>query len=686
MAVYGITLYGSQPTEGYYGFSFPPDYRVDPFNATSVDYSTVYLSWQKPAGTILAYRLIRNSFGYPVDQDDGDILIDSLNYPGSFFKDKTVKQGQYYYYGFYVLLNFEGNVWVRSGLTACLAIADHSTTQWLLNLMPGYFTNAATDGDELTADVVGNTFLEKFTSIVGWGMDLLRTQYDTYKNINNPWKIPLTDLYALSQELGININPDIHPYTLRKAIFFNAEINKKRGTVTGIETEVSALTGWNSDLQIGNNIMLENDQSNFSHPVYPVWFNNTTYNVGERVTYGTNYWYQCIATGNRGNAPTGTSASNTWWQAIINTNDTVDLANSTTGGINTWEVLYPGVTNGTPSANSLQQTLGVPSPDNSAFFRYASLRAINQGASTQDIWLRSVSRTSAEATTVASPFAPDIYQAIADGIPVPFSLPNIDWDATKFYRTDDIVTYSGQPFIALRASKGSQPPYGSGTSADWEALSPEPRYPICVSTYATGSSSVQITPFVEWYDNKGNYITRVFARNPSPGTAAPPDKLAFDSFCNKANTNLNARTTDDGQFTWVQQAGTFRLSPLGSGSIFPLVVGQRTYATINAGVSDTQVGVTFLTEPEAGQTQGLILRWSDDTHYIRAGYNNLRINNGGSWSVLGTYSTAFAGGDRMVVQLNGSSITVLRNGVSVLSTTSSFNQTATFFGPIVENT
>lgn len=631
--------------------------------------------------------MIRNRFGYPVDEDDGDILFDSENYPGSFFKDHTVQPGSYHYYGFYVLINFEGNVWVRSGLTACLAIADFSTAEWMISLMPGYFTNAASSGDELTADFTGNIFLEKYVEIIGWGMDLLRTQYATYQNINNPWKIPLTDLYPLAQELGININPDIHPYTLRKAIFFNAEINKKRGTVTGIETEVSALTGWNSDLQIGRNIMLEDDQSAFTDPVYPVWFNNTEYLVGERVTFGDHYWYQCILAGNRGNAPTGTSSSNTWWQAIINAVDTVDLANNITGGINTWEVIYPGVTNGTPSANSIQQTLGVPSPSDATFFRTSSLRIINQaGSGSQDLWVRSLSRTASEATSVTAPYSPDVYQVIADGIPVPFSLPDVVWDAGKFYHTNDIVTFSSQPFIALRASKGSQPPYNSAPSADWEALSPEPRYPICISTYSTGSAAIQVTPFVEWYDNTGSFIARIFSRTPTAGVAAPPDKLIFDSFCNKSGTSLNGRITDDGNFTWIQEDGTFKLSPLNTGAIYPAMVGQRTSAVINTGVSDTQVGVTFLTGPEGGQSQGLALRWTDNTHYIRADYSALRTNNSGTWTTLGTYSTAFAAGDRMVVQLNGSSIVVLRNNVSVLSVSSSFNQTATSHGPIVENT
>lgn len=690
MAVYGITVYGTD----VYGYDFPPDYRVEPFTAASLDYNSIALSWTKPAGDILAYRLIRNRYGYPSDEDDGEILFDSETYPGSQFIDHTVIPGAYHYYGFYVLLDFLGNVWVRSGLTACLAIKNFQSYQEMYNRIPGYFVNAANDGDELSADFVGNTYLQQFMQIMGWGVDLLRTQYDTYRNVNNPWTVPLSTLYTLGNQMGITINPDISPYTLRKAIFFNAPINQQRGTPSGIATEVSALTGWNLDLQVGKNIMLENDQSNFSDPNYSLWSDNLNYNFAERVSFvgsgSVTRFYQCInATANIGNPPSGTTSSNTWWEAVLGVNDNTVLLNAATGNPDTWEVLYPAVSNAAPIANSIEETIGVLDPLGSGNFTTNSLTAINNATTgSQALWLRSVSRTLTDMMSTTTSFAADKYQAVADGIPVPFSLPSQVWDASVTYRTNDIVTYSSQPFIALRQSTGAIPPYTDiGTSsAEWEPLSWEPRYRICLSTYALGSAAVQVTPFVEWYDSQGNYIMRVMARNGTPGSVEMPNSFVYDSFTTGANTAISSRTTDDGGYEWIQEAGTFQLSPFNTGSAYPLTTGQRTYAYINSGTANCQVGVTFLTEPEGGQSQALLLRWVNDTSYIRADYTALRTNSGGTWTTLGTYSTPFVAGDRMVVQLNGSAIVVLRNGVSVLSVSSSFNSTSGNHGILVENT
>lgn len=682
MAVYGVSIYGQET----YGYALPPSLRVDPFSSASVDYQTIALSWTQPSGTIQAYRLIRNSFGYPVDQDDGEILLDSLSYPGSQFNDTTVVPGQYYYYGFYVATNLAAFTWVRSGLTACLAIKNFNSYTEMFNLIPDYYVNATGTSGVITTNTQ-NAELQKFMQVFGWGMDLLRTQYNTYLNVNNPWKIPLSDLYHLATQLGLNINPDIRPYTLRKAVLNNATINQQRGTLQGIATEVSSLTGWNLDVQIGQNFMLNNDQSEFLDPTYPVWSQYLNYNVGERVTFsGTNtYVYQCVNATNIGNAPSGTASNNTWWNLVSNVQDSTVLANSLTGGINTWEVLYPSAVNGAPLANSIKELLSVPNPLSTTDFTHNALQAINQG-SAQNIWLRSASRTIADMSTTTTTFATDKYQAVADGIPVPYSLTSQVWNTATTYKPGQIVTYNNMPFLALRQSQGAIPPYtapGTATT-EWTPLSFEPRYRICVSAYCLGSTALQVVPFVEWYDSNGNYITRVTARNPNPGSSGLPNNLIFDSFTRNVNGTISARTTDDGSgSTWIQEAGTFSLSPVNNGCVYQSTVGSRTYAIISSGVSDTQVGVTFVTAP-LSQNQGLVLRWSDDTHYLRADRTQLWTNNGGSFTSLGTYTTAFSNGDRMVVQMAGTSITVLRNGVSVLSVTSSFNQTATSHGIIVE--
>jgi hypothetical protein len=141
-----------------------------------------------------------------------------------------------------------------------------------------------------------------------------------------------------------------------------------------------------------------------------------------------------------------------------------------------------------------------------------------------------------------------------------------------------------------------------------------------------------VTPFVEWYDSQGNYITRVLARNPVPGTSSMPDSFAYDSFTAGSGTLISGRTTDDGNNTWVSSAGYLTLSPFAGGSVYPAVTGQRTEAYITMSAFDCQVGVTFLTAPEAGQSQALLLRQTDNTHYIRADWTQLKQNNGGLWT------------------------------------------------------
>lgn len=683
-AVYGITSYGTE----FYGFDTPPQYLVEPFYAWSVNYTAIALSWSKPSGTIQAYRLVKNRYGFPVDQDDGEVLIDSVNYPGSSFLDINAISGTFHYYSFFVLLDFEGDRWTCAGMTACLATDDiYDSGNWLYNLVPLFYKNAIKVGgsvDVFLTDLVGNIYLNQFINVFGWGLDQIRTQFGTYVHVNDPWMIPYADLCQLAIQLGIDIIPGIHPHTLRKAVFFNAAINEQRGTLAGIATQVSALTGWDLDLQIGPNLLLENDQSDFLDPVYLPWSAGLAYNVGEFVQYG-NYWYQCILAGGIGTSPTGTSSSNTYWSAVLGSYQTTTgiLTNGLTGYPNTWEVLYPAQTNGAPSASSLGEVVGVAKPLQPTVFDWNDLRLVNQSVSTQDVWIRSVARTTTDMLTVSTNFAPDQLQAIADGIPIPWTNLYQKWDSTAYYHTGDIVTSSNQPFIALRASTGAVPPYSGAATAEWAPLSQEPRFRLCLSDYTTGSQAAAVTPFCEWYDTQGNFIARIISRTQVPGTVNPPNNLAFDSFTTASGSSLAARTSDDGLNTWSVGTGGFSLATFAGGTVYPTVTGVRSYATIT-GAANCQVGVTFVTPAQAGQTQALMLRATDGTHYIRADWDTIKTNNGGVWTTLGTYSTGISQGDRLVVQLNGTAITVLRNGVSVLAVTSSFNQSATIHGMLVE--
>lgn len=637
--------------------------------------------WTRPAGSITAWRLVKNMNGWPSDQDDGSIVVDSASgFPGTAFSDINITPGAYHYYGFFVQVNEMEDLWVCAGVTGCLMLQAYNSALSMLDLIPAFYIQSANNTDELQANPTGNLFLNSLMSVFGWGLDYLRTQYDTYLNLNNPLKIPINDLYNLAAELGLDVNPAISPYTLRKAVFYNAIINKTKGTLQGLATEISALTGWNVNLWIGPNLLLSNDQSFFQDPVPPDWSPYLNYDVDELVTYN-DYIYTCILSPNLGDAPSGAGTSNTWWQVQLFAESTV-LNNSLTGGIDTWEGIYALTPNSPLPDGAIQEVIGCFDPLDLLHNNANALLLTNINSSTSDLWLRSVSRTTSE---IGTQTYPDQYQAIADGIPVPSILTATKWDSTVMYFPEDIVLYNNQPFMALRTSINSVPPYTSpGTnSQDWEPLNYNERFRIATSSYVVGST-VTVVPFVEWYDSSGNFITRVFSKNNGTQPSLP-NGVAFGSFTVGSGQSLSSYTAlDDGVYNWTTQDGQFNISPYATGCAYPAVQETRSLATVNTGSANAQAGLTFITGNNIGWATGLILRYASDTSYMEATMTNLIQNNGGTFTNLGNYSTPCVPGDRIVVTLNGNTITVYRNGVSVLVTSQSFNNTQTTFGIVYE--
>jgi hypothetical protein len=117
VTIYGADYYGQDPNGSfvYYGLTYPygstktvPAFlTVDPFIATSIDYSHILLNWTQPAQTGWSdFRLLSNRYGFPVDENDGTLLIDAggPNWPGSSYLDSNVIPGTYHHYAIYLLV------------------------------------------------------------------------------------------------------------------------------------------------------------------------------------------------------------------------------------------------------------------------------------------------------------------------------------------------------------------------------------------------------------------------------------------------------------------------------------------------------------------------------------------------------------------------------------------------------
>jgi hypothetical protein len=858
LSTYGFSVYDTgyywqgvfypTPSQNLYGLQLYSQLSVQPFTAVPRDYSTITLTWTQPQGTWYEFRLVANRYGYPVDQNDGMVLLDSTTYPGSQYADQNVIPGTYHYYGIYLrVTNTPPFVWERVGFASCLSPADNKLGGRMYAMLPNYFREYL-DGD-LTTDAAGNVYLQQFLNVLGWGFDYLKTQYDVlFEHLNDPMAIPLGDLVNLAVQLGVPFQPEVPASLMRKAVANWTHNCQLRGTPGGLSENITLLTGYPVDLQSGSNRMLEMDQAQPLNPVPPAWQASIGYALNELVSYGS-YIYKCILVGNVGHAPSGSTSANTWWTVEQNVTDPAStLANpNTVGGINTWQALYPGLDSGgsysTPSG-SLVSTIGLPDPLAGTVWQHGAISIFNKAGTTQDVMLRSVSQVPGDRTGTNTSMAPDPLQAIKDGIPVPrLNTSTNGWVATKRYATGDVVLYDGQLFQALRASTGATPlnPYAplnanfafetsaspwtglhnatiaqsatqafqgsdsmritpDGTTAqpgalselvpvvpnasyvtsawvfcptasqtaqigmnwydsfgqylsstfntpvgltastwtqmvsnaqapagaatgqifvqltgtpantvlsywdlvtlgcaqtpEWEVLSRDGRLRYTLSGYVAqslttvGNQTVQVVPFVEWYDEGGNLITsngqaRVFPRVATPGTPGGPPNLTYDSFALGVGQYLNGRTTDDRGQQWSTKLGGWLVSGFNNGSTYP-VGGGRNMSLVTGLATGIYLGVTFGSSPSAGNDLGIVFRASDNNNYWRAGMTGLYKVTAAASSLVGSYSTACSPGDRLVVFLNGSSITVYRNGAQVLTTTDSYNSSATLHGIVEE--
>ena len=734
MTTYGVnhygppTLYGRQrPVRVIPGGSTLPTisnaYLVDPFTATPVNYTSVMLTWSGPDPTTSTpmneFRLLSSRYGFPVDENDGNILFDTDALPGTQFVDQNVVPGEITYYGFYIL--GASSQWIRAGFTACLMPVNHGYLSRLWGYLPEYLRDI--ENGELTSNAAGDTYLSQFLQVVAWPLDYIKTQYDFLFNYqNDPMGMAFSDLAQLAAQVGMPFSGEIPAYFLRKAAANWAVVMQQRGSLAGIAEHISLLSGFGADVQLSRNILLEDDQSLPLDPVFPQWSAGIPYQEGEIVSWpvypqwvlsqayvvdnyvvynGVNY--QCTATGGQGIPPAGAADSGTYWavangpflyqcaEAVTSLPGTAppgaeppgdfpegnstwtvyfdhDAAEAYTaipglaGGVSTWEVLWADDLTAGVTAGSLTEGIGTRNPSNyENDLTENTLRVYNKGGSAQTTWLRSLSRLATDVT--AGSEVPDQQAVIEHGVPVP--QPASPWDPDVRYGTGDLASWGGRNYLALRASTGATPP-GSGSSPEWAPLGNDARIPLMISAQAIQNLSqestvqYQLYPFTEWYDAWGNWITRVFARTASAGVAGTPPGYTYDSFATGAGTSLAGRATDTQDQDWTVPEGSWLLD--GNGNAYPVSPSAASMALVTAAVSCTQA-VTFTEPPQSGMDAGLVFWYQSATAYWHAGLTGLYYKSGSTWTLAATYATPCVAGDRIYVVTSQATpeITVYRN-------------------------
>lgn len=157
--------------------------------------------------------------------------------------------------------------------------------------------------------------------------------------------------------------------------------------------------------------------------------------------------------------------------------------------------------------------------------------------------------------------------------------------------------------------------------------------------------------------------------------------VKFDSF-NRADSLTSMGSTDTGQ-AWVGTTGTWGIS--NNQAYLVTVSGGFDPITIDSGVSDCsltiKIGAIMVTP---GKVIRLVARYTNANNYLMAIITTtdyrLYKNVADAATLLGTYSAIPATGDRVRLDMLGSSVKLFVNGTERLSVTETFNQTATKHG------
>jgi hypothetical protein len=657
---YGKSIYGLDT----YGLAARVEFHVSPFTATPVDYTTVVLDWKAPAGTWDTLRLLRNRYGWSVNENDGEILLSQSSITTS-FADKAVVGGQWLYYTIFIQANGR---WSRAGTVSCLMPQDHGYTDMLYSLIPEHYKVDVKPGNAITDDSnTVNPYLKPFLSTFGFGFDIVKSYYDSNRYTNAAMRTRFENIQRLAEQFGIQYEASAPAHLFRQRVRDAATLGRQKGTLEQIQSVISQTTGYDVDLRIGYNLMLSDDQADFDHPTYPQWDAGVNYASGDRVEFGA-YLYQAGSKGAYGSsqAPTGTATSNTYWTVVQYGTDSSLVDEN--GHVAGWEEI--SFTTGiTPGTGGVLVGIGVQNPTNPDDKAGNALwvRNTNSGGAAATMGVRSVGRLSGQ--TAMDPKQPILY-----GVPLPYTWQA--WDEEAYYQTGDTVLYHGRIHQALTSSINVAPPSTSTANAQWTPLGYDERVQTCLSGYAQAYSGEQVAvyPFVEYYDEHGSLITALYSDQ-------VPAYNVHDAFTDWSKWSAG-HTTGLGGLTWSVKAGAWVTSGYAGGAAYPDGTA-RALATLT-GHADGTVAVTFATKPDTGRTQGLVFRYQDNSNYWRATRTGLQRIASGAVASTSTYSSSFADGDRLTVSYSGSNIAVKKNGTQVLTITDSNLSTATGVGLVVE--
>ena len=274
MSRYGINYYNL----AYYGPDNASQYIATSFTAKPRGYKNIQIKWNSPAGTWSKLRLVRNSFGFPVNPWDGDLLTEAAIETDPTIYDDTFQlvEGSYYYYSLFVFETVT-YTWIRVGDASGVSVKDYGYIKGLYEGLPeiariksAYDASGNYDNTDLYNFISLFAFELSYTHTV---VNLLNNKYDVQKC--NGALIPL-----FLQQLGYDYEKEIGYQQSRILVRDAVQINKEKGSSQGLREFIKAFAGYAvtkpvgtepnpsvDGLTMGHNLMLDYNDSSFEEGI-----------------------------------------------------------------------------------------------------------------------------------------------------------------------------------------------------------------------------------------------------------------------------------------------------------------------------------------------------------------------------------------------------------------------------------
>jgi len=280
MGRYGLNQYAL----GYYGNSDAVPYVSTSFRALPEKYGYISLSWNSPYGQWSKIKLVRNTYGFPVNAWDGDVLdIKNDNSYVAFketdptmYDDKVgLGTNMFYYYSLFIFETVT-YTWVRVGNAIALSPKDYGYTDLMYDSLPDvYKINSLND----PFSNLDNEDLYNFLSLFGFQLSYDHTNTNLLTNRYNVETIGGMLLPTFMQQFGLSYEPEIGLQQSRILLKNLSEILKEKGASAGLKEYLKSYTGYGINdasaspnpgakgFTISSNKMLDYNDSSFEESI-----------------------------------------------------------------------------------------------------------------------------------------------------------------------------------------------------------------------------------------------------------------------------------------------------------------------------------------------------------------------------------------------------------------------------------